>query len=1536
MGLFNKQENSTSIFASQEEENKPSALPESREQMKAQAAIVSDGDDLANFNQIAIKGDKNSEKEADQRLSTKRAQDNLDQQQVGIDIISDPSVPEETRLSVAQTLQQEPENKSSVKLVAEELSDRNEEGREFISDVFNGYIELVEEKEKLVNQHFSMKDQSGWETFADVVQFLLPLDEQVELQSAIRKTEGTEGATGTLEALLLLGESKIDLQKLYQEGDIDTRKKLMNSFAQALKDSRGLLVTNDNTMRDLDTFLTMVEGEEYYSTGSRILDNATSVAEAIGLGLLFTPASAVAKGAKATKAIANASKLARRLSVSKVRPTSVAKIAEEVNPEEARKLQALAIADESGEIAGTTHGATRDDVIADVDLPQPNVDDGSIEAKVRQDKERIDDLLAEVDTQQYTADEILQAQNAAVNTFDGIGLTKNDSMSTSPVNNSDGSVTFNNVYQKGDRGWKTPADAMAAVQRQLNEYDLDNVEFEILQKRGTGYEPTTEAEILGLQEARKAAQKSRKALPEELKKVNQQDDFAVRAKFTRGFDPAKVDVANADRSYAMTFFNRFPLLRAKRAGDSSLQRNLLDPASVLPKNMFLSANVAVDNTNAIEKVLVDRANGFVSKYSKLSPEKQAIIFGVIKKQNKLERRLTKSEIPELVADEAMDVLDEWQATWDVVYELENADVIRTAKRGNWKYFIDESSDTQVLGKPLDYPLSTKIKRAFDPRSGENVRLDKDTIKDLYDKGYDLVELRSPEGKVTHMINRNDATAYTRELRKTDRILNKKEGYYSVRYKDPYFIKKVVTASDGSEEVMVLRTAGNRQDADQLVKEFSDAETEANVRYIRNDDRNAERADIIEEDSFQASVNQGRTTQRIRGERVGSYNKGNTDLDGALQDPAESLLSSVRSASRRTSMRNWLDNQKDLFLKEFADVVPKKNGLPYFPENSDELAANKVGSNYDKRMADANTAWEYITSLEHGYRSSIDDLWKSALNGIAHTIGAKSQGAERAIRALAEEVPSPTGFMRGRAFDAYLATNPLRQFVVQGHQSILLLSNFTKYASFGLSRDMAAIHLAMVHGDDVKKMKGMSKVLGISPEDAVQLRREWDATGFEGSIDRNNLIEVGIEDIVESTRFKNTRKAHKAVVGNLRKVGFDVGERINLMSSWLAHRNKALEEGKNVTAPEVRGEIKALARNFTFNMNAAGEMPYNKNALSLIFQFMQVPHKAMLTGLTNKALSRNDKAKLMAFNMIVLPTPPIIAYNIVASLGLDDDDPSAEIIRNGVEGFLINHTARTIMGDDTNIDLSSLSAIDPYGLYELIFSAGNTGIADMVANSPSMSLLMGNNPKIAAAYDEVSRLLKEPSDEQLLTSINTFLNISSGYANFSKAYKEAFMDNLTYRLSSSGRVTAEGVTILETVAKAFGMPTTEETYDRIAKTKSWEESSAARKDVQDQYKMDKMHLVRAGVEVGSQEFVEALYGDGNPFWIAGNTPELQMVYMNEMKKDINAQDSRMVDYLLKSAGFVSYSSFEAAVKNSSLPDDAKEDLLTMNEDLANEQ
>jgi len=56
----------------------------------------------------------------------------------------------------------------------------------------------------------------------------------------------------------------------------------------------------------------------------------------------------------------------------------------------------------------------------------------------------------------------------------------------------------------------------------------------------------------------------------------------------------------------------------------------------------------------------------------------------------------------------------------------------------------------------------------------------------------------------------------------------------------------------------------------------------------------------------------------------------------------------------------------------------------------------------------------------------------------------------------------------------------------------------------------------------------------------------------------------------------------------------------------------------------------------------------------------------------------------------------------------------------------------------------------------------------------------------------------------------------------------------------------------------------------------------------------------------------------------------------MKKDINAQDSRMVDYLLKSAGFVSYSSFEAAVKNSSLPDDAKEDLLTMNEDLANEQ
>src|SRR5690606_13005589 len=102
---------------------------------------------------------------------------------------------------------------------------------------------------------------------------------------------------------------------------------------------------------------------------------------------------------------------------------------------------------------------------------------------------------------------------------------------------------------------------------------------------------------------------------------------------------------------------------------------------------------------------------------------------------------------------------------------------------------------------------------------------------------------------------------------------------------------------------------------------------------------------------------------------------------------------------------------------------------------------------------------------------------------------------------------------------------------------------------------------------------------------------------------------------------------------LQVIGFDTGERIVQITSWLAHRDDAIRRGLDLNSREVLGEIHGASRAFTYSMNRAGEMPYNENALSLIALYMQVPHKAFLQMFTNRHLPKSEKAKLLALNVL---------------------------------------------------------------------------------------------------------------------------------------------------------------------------------------------------------------------------------------------------------------------------------------------------------------
>ena len=131
----------------------------------------------------------------------------------------------------------------------------------------------------------------------------------------------------------------------------------------------------------------------------------------------------------------------------------------------------------------------------------------------------------------------------------------------------------------------------------------------------------------------------------------------------------------------------------------------------------------------------------------------------------------------------------------------------------------------------------------------------------------------------------------------------------------------------------------------------------------------------------------RTSQRLRGERLGTTDTNiQSSKLGAVEGPAEALLNSVRSVSRRTSMREYIENYKLRFMNDYDDLlkIDPACGQKMFPNNADDFKTLEGSTN--KHVADARTSLEYINYLENGYRNGLDDSWKALLNGVADVLG----------------------------------------------------------------------------------------------------------------------------------------------------------------------------------------------------------------------------------------------------------------------------------------------------------------------------------------------------------------------------------------------------------------------------------------------------------------------------------------------------------------------------------------------------------------------
>src|SRR5690606_29475834 len=105
-------------------------------------------------------------------------------------------------------------------------------------------------------------------------------------------------------------------------------------------------------------------------------------------------------------------------------------------------------------------------------------------------------------------------------------------------------------------------------------------------------------------------------------------------------------------------------------------------------------------------------------------------------------------------------------------------------------------------------------------------------------------------------------------------------------------------------------------------------------------------------------------------------------------------------------------------------------------------------------------------------------------------------------------------------------------------------------------------------------------------------------GSTAIIDKSNLVKGTLQEVADATAMGGRRSFAGQITGRAsqavavsRIAGFDAGEAVNKISSWVTHYElKHREVGRRKLTKSEIDEVTFKSENWTYMMNRAGEMP----------------------------------------------------------------------------------------------------------------------------------------------------------------------------------------------------------------------------------------------------------------------------------------------------------------------------------------------------------
>lgn len=1369
------------------------------------------------------------------------------------------------------------------------------------ADQFRPVIEYNRGVQALKNKHALESKQSSVQSVLDLVEMLVPFSVNKAGVSTLKPlAEELRVRVSTGGAAALPGSLTAELVAAFQRIPDSEKLPIARKVYEIVEGNSGIIFGRDNNFVELIQLKQVIDGD--YSTFDKVLDNASGVLDAIGLGsFLRTPKAAIkaAMGARPTykKPPAGGSwsgnvyegEVVARSTTNSISPVSPIAVLSDSNPEKARNVYESVVRSAGDEVAQATTGTTRTEAIYSVHIPQPSVASGSTESKLVDPDRNMKVVVGERGTDvlnaaqqkgylEYSNDEIKRAEAHIFNDIQNIdGITLFDNMVT--VGNRDGKITVDAVYGTSEGGFKNAVDAITQARFAFREYGIGNNELSLMKKEGGEYVP------ISMEDA-----------------IKQDGDYIVKVGFDKPINPGDV-VKMDDVDVKRNFFDRFPVLRSKKAG--TMANTILDNASMLHPLITRSASIDVDRAVILDKKLLAIYDSFALRMKTLDESRQNKVYDYIKEAN---RNGIEKSVNQLVGDGfnqmEIEAIRDWREGWDTIYHLENSDLVRTLDIQGYKKLENTSGD-MLIARPV--PKNQNIGQVLDTETGIVRTLSKPEMDDLYNRGGTIASLRRPidiSGQdVEFIMARNSPYEYLRGVRPSDQILEYRKGYYQVQYNAPHFIEEIVKDASGKEKYRrAAGVAGTQEEASQVVNRLA-ASSGRSVDdfHVRGDIKEMRVDTDAYWDVHSAS---GRIAQRYRGKRLQDASGNLTAFDSKyMLDPLEAATRAARSISGRIATREAIEVSKERILRQYGEYFPlnQKTQKRDWVEDSNSLVPTKSLSG-DPKLADARTSVEYLNYLTRGYENSLDVGFKQVMNAFASmSAHADLVKGEQVFNFLG--TTKPASFLKSGVFLNYLALNPLRQVIVQSHQAMRLNGLNPVYFNnpMGMTNDLR-----------IYSFNRISPGMNLSQKDREMIDFV-DGSGMLDAVDRSNLIRGAITDMAESYN-KISGSIGKAVAAT-RSIGYDLGEQANLLTTLLVLRDRAIKAGKDTNSLRVRDELYAEARAMTYGMNFAGDMPYNQNFMSLALQFFQVPHKAFVM-YTNRNISSVDKLKLGLADTLLWGVPgAAIISKIVGQDALPENPKIREVTLFGIESLAMNATLSQLAGQKVKIDFSGFSPYNTDGFANLAHAITAGGMGEFIQNTPAFALYLKDGSRMQEALGRMFRYTGF-IDTQEGHEPETILSVLSGVAEMSSGWSNSLKAKTIYETGKlqdkKGRVLMSDPSWMYAAAKIFGFNSQEEMLKYQAMS-SMVTNTKNNKGEWDDWYAGYLRVLSRDQKLNNQddEYIIKVLGAARLQY--KDNFEAQKYISGKLSADIVSGDQKIIRQMLQHAGLLDAGSL-AAIKN----------------------